>query len=327
MLLPTNACLVKNMYSGLVRCIKLHPKRFSHIPQDFQGGNTVEEHIKLAEELASRNKGILQSSSWLSKNKYSGLAKHINMYPDRFRHIKQKYEGGKTIEECIKIAEDLAKNNNGILPNQKWLAKNGYNGLQQRIKNNRKAFSHIKQEHRGGKKVEEWVKIAEDLVKKHQGTLPTSAWLRKNGYCGLSNFIYKYPKKFSHMTQEHRKCKTPNEWIREAEKLAKKNNGILPNVGWLQKNGYDGVSRILYKFPEKFKHLKRDKKSKIGIDGWVEKAKELAKNHNGILPKQSWLSENGYSSISYSIRKHPEKFKGIKQERKKGMKTKVIGEN
>jgi hypothetical protein len=64
----------------------------------------------------------------------------------------------------------------------------------------------------------------------------------------------KFPKMFAHIKQD-RKQKSPAEWVKVAETLAKKNRGILQNSRWLQLNGYNGLTQCMRKFPKLFKHI------------------------------------------------------------------------
>jgi hypothetical protein len=52
-----------------------------------------------------------------------------------------------------------------------------------------------------------------------------------------------------------RVVRTPAEWVKLAEKLAKGNKGVLQNTKWLQENGYSGLDQCMRKFPKLFKHI------------------------------------------------------------------------
>lgn len=201
-------------------------------------------------------KCILPNQKWLLNNGVIGLAQCIRKYPEKFAHIKQE-KMLKTTEEHVRIAENLARKNNNILQNIFWLNKNGYRDLSAIISKYPEKFAHIKQSKKY-KTIEEQVKIAEDLAKSNKGFLPSSGWLQKNGYNGLSQMIYKYPKRFSHIKQE-KLIKTIDEAINEAEELAKKNNNILQNPWWLITNGYRYLYKFIRKYPERFSHIKQIK--------------------------------------------------------------------
>ena len=126
--------------------MKTYPKDFEHIEQEIK---SIEDHIKLAEELAKKHNGILPGSSWLVKKGYGSLFNCIIKHSKYFKHI-EKNKLAKNIEEHTKIAEELAKENNGILPNTPRLIKNGYVNLCRCIRVYPGKFRHIKQGYKGG---------------------------------------------------------------------------------------------------------------------------------------------------------------------------------
>ncbi len=71
--------------------------------------------------------------------------------------------------------------------------------------------------------INEAVRTAEKMVKTNGGTLPNPKWLRETGYSGLCVAMRKHPELFAHIPQE--KGRTPEEWVRTAEKLAETNSG------------------------------------------------------------------------------------------------------
>ena len=65
-------------------------------------------------------------------------------------------------------------------------------------------------------------------------------------------------------------------------KLPKK-KAILPPYSWLRKNGYDGLSSTMKKYPDLFRDFEQDKLFKT-VDEWVKVAEELAyENRDGEL--------------------------------------------
>ena len=108
---------------------------------------TVEEKVKIAEALAQDNNGLLPYFRWLNRNGYSYILPTIKKYPEKFKHIKREYKQiRKPIEEHVRLAEKLAKENGGILYPVGWLNKNGYAGLVSAIRRHPKEFKHIKRE-------------------------------------------------------------------------------------------------------------------------------------------------------------------------------------
>ena len=222
----------------------------------------------------------------------------------------------RTVEEWVIVAEKLAKENDGILPIGNWLINNGYGGLHSCMRKYPEPFKDIPQDNRKQKTLKEWVIIAEKLAKENDGIFPSRTWIRRNGYSGLSRMMLKHPEKFSHINQRKRITRILKEWIPIAEKLAKENGGILPSYAWLKKNKYTGLCEFIRKYPESFSHIKQDKRVK-NLEEWIQIAERLAKENNGILPSQTFLTGNGngYTGLARMMRKHPEKFKHIKQNR------------
>jgi len=309
--LPSSSWLRKNGYGGLCACVYKRPEDFTHIRQNYKGGRSIEENIKIAERLARENNGKLPCYSWLKKNRYKGLLLCIMRNKDKFEHIKQEKKL-KSIEEHIKIAEYLANKYNGVLPEVSWLLKNGYIALYTCMRNYPEDFKHIKQEKKL-KNIEGHIRTAEKLANKHNGVLPCCDWLIKNRYIGLYKCKLKHIEFFKHIKQEKRLIKK-EEHIKIAEKLAKENNGILPCCSWLRKNKYNGLIFSIRKYPEKFSHIKQENKGGKNLEDNIEDAEKLVKENNGVLPCCDWLTENGHGGLLAFIINHPENFKNMKQE-------------
>lgn len=172
-----------------------YPDLFSHIEQA-RTKKTLREHVADAEQLAADNGGVLQNSFWLQNNGYRALYMAMRTKPALFSHLVQERKF-KQPEEWVPIAEQLAADNGGSLPNYRWLTKEGYNGLPQIMKKYPNLFSHITQ-NKLRKTSEEWIPIAEQLATENGG-LPSTSWLIKNGYNGLYEARKKHPHFFSHI--------------------------------------------------------------------------------------------------------------------------------
>jgi hypothetical protein len=312
--LPSQKWLREHDYGSLPYMMRTYPEKFSHIKQK-KMTKTPEEWVPIAEKLAKENDGILPKSLWLQKNNYSGLATIMQKHPDKFAHIEQDYGGGKTVDEWVPIAEKLVKENNGILPNSCQLEKRGYNGINNAMKKHPDKFSHIEQEYKGGKTVDEWVPIAEKLAKEHNGILPSPGWLGKHGYASLCAMMRNHSEKFFHIKQDSRKGRTVDEWVPVVEKIVKENNGFLPGSKWLKEYNYSSLYYMIRTYPDKFAHIKMKKKKRKTSKEWVPVAEKLAKDNNGILPCSNWLTKNHYFGLDKAIRKHTELFSHIKQEK------------
>jgi hypothetical protein len=233
----------------------------SYLGIEIQKFKTPEEWVKIAEQLAKENGGYLPKVSYLQKG-YSGLDTCMRTYPELFKHIKQ-YRRGKTSKEWVRIAENLAKDNNGILPNVGWLIKNKNSSLERYMKRHPELFKHIKQE-RKNKTSKEYIKIVGKLVKSNNGILQNSAQLSKEGYRTLNYYIRNHPELFKHIKQE-KKLHTPEENFETAKKLIEENNGILPRYQWLIQNGHKGLNSCIKSHPEIFKGIKQGYKNGFRI--------------------------------------------------------------
>lgn len=305
-ILPNYTWLRENGYNGLCKMLDKYPEIFSYINRENKL-TYIEEYVKIAEKLAEENEGVLRNSSWLKNNGYTNLCACMNKNKNLFSHITQMNLSGKTIEEHIKTAENLARENNSILPSSIWLRKNGHKDLDSCIMKNKDKFSHLIQD-KIHKNLLETIKEAEELAKYNEGKIPSSLWLQRNGYSGLDQKIRKYSDEFSHMQQENKSGKTMEEYVEEAELLAKDNSGNLPCHSWLKNNGYENLSAALYRNPDIFKHINKNNKRKT-IQEHLESAKKIKLNNNGIFPSHTWLRKEGYNGLSVCITRNKEQFK------------------
>lgn len=85
---------------------------------------------------------------------------------------------------------------------------------------------------------------------------------------------------------------------------------LLPNPQWLQKNGYNGLYRTMYKHRELFTHIPQERKHKT-IEEHVATAESLAEKNGGILQKTNWLRGNGYEGLVQALYNHPDAFTHI----------------
>jgi len=268
---------------------------------------TPEEWIAVAEQLAEDNGGKLHTSWWLIKNGYSGLDHAIRNNLELFNHIEQNNNKGRSPEEWVPIAVQLAKDNGGKLQNPKWLTKNGYSGLYDAMRKQPELFKHIEQESKA-LSPEEWVPIAVQLAKDNGGKLINPYCLQKNGYHGLAGAIKKRPELFSHIKQD-KKGRSPKEWVPIAEQLVEDNGGKLPKTTWLITNKHYGLIQVMRTHPELFKHIERESKKGRSPEEWAAFAIQLSKDNGGKLPDSRWLKANNYyHGLFKAMRKHPELF-------------------
>ncbi len=315
--LPNTGWLTKSKLFGLLDAINNYPERFAHIERDrLRVPIDVSECVRQAEEIAAQY-GKLPIVSWLSANGYRRLTKVMAVNPDAFSHIEKETNGRQCLEEHIKIAEKLTKNNGGRLPTFAWLEKNGYTALIQNIQYHPDEYAHIERsfEEKGGKpNVEKHVADAERLAKENGGQLPSSIWLRKNGYNNLRAAIGSYPEKFAHIKREY-KVKMIDDHVADARKLAKK-HGSLPCITWLINNGYGALYQMMKTHPEAFSGIPQDNKKGKSLQEHIDDAQRLSAENNGVLPYPQWLINNGYSGLVQAIRRDPSKFQHIPQEKR-----------
>jgi hypothetical protein len=218
--------------------------------------------------------------------------------------------GRKTADECVKIAENLAKEHGGVLPSQAWLHGHDHSNLADMIQRHPERFVHIKQE-KLHKTIEEWIIEAENLAKEHGGVLPNQKWLTANGHGRLSTMIQRHTKLFAHIKQK-KFSKTVEEHIADAEKLIKEYDRVLPSHKWLHEHGHSNLVNMIQKHPERFVHIKQEKLLKT-IEEYIDDAENLAREHDGVLPRYRWLIGNGYNGLANTIYKYPERFAHIRR--------------
>lgn len=305
--LPSSKWQQTNGFSMLCRKIREFPDSFSHIPRKPKR-RTVDRWVKVAEEIA-RVEGALPQAQWLLDNKYGALYVATRSYPDHFSHIPRKamrWEG-KSPQEWVVIAENVASEHGGRLPRYAWLRRNGYGGLKYHKKRHPELFAHIPQ---GYLTVEEWVTVAEKLAAEHK-SLPPSTWLKAKGYKSLAGVMRRVPEKFAHVPKRRLKLSV-EEWVQTAKELEAEHKG-LPRPQWLCANGYWNLYVAMRRHPEAFVDI-RQQSSKASVkrtlEEWVVVANELAAAYEG-LPRTNWLCANGFHSLYGMMREYPELFAEI----------------
>lgn len=119
----------------------------------------------------------------------------------------------RVMAKRLKLAEKLAKNNGGKLPNPWKMIQQGHNGLYRYIHRHQEAFEHFEVEDavdreptkRNGEGSfniairEEHLETARQLAKKNDGVLQDVSWLMRHGYTRLASYIKTYPYVFVHL--------------------------------------------------------------------------------------------------------------------------------
>ena len=251
--------------------------------------------------------GILPNPRWLREHGYSGLVQAMRKYPQAFAHIQQLSKRGRTAEEWLPVAEQLMRNNDGVLPNPHWLY-NHFNGLYQMMQKYPSLFDHIPQARKSRRTLAEWLREAKRL-EMEQGVFPGTGWLRTHGYAGLDSAIQRNPMRFARIRRNLKRCSLDDR-VGEAERLAARSNGSLPNMGWLRKNGYCGLETAMRKYSKAFAHIQRERRR--STEEWVPVAEQLATENKGRLPGAGWLIRHGYDGLYQAKRKCPELFAHLK---------------
>jgi len=161
------------------------------------------------------------------------------------------------------------------------------------------------------KSIPENVKDAEKLANENNGVLPIDHWLKKNGYSGLMTCKYRNPSYLAHIKQLSRSEIAIYKNVKDAEKLANKNNGILPGDRKIRDKGKSGIIYCIKKYPDAFSHIKR--KLTKSIPEHVKDAEKLANENNDILMNDNQLLLNGYRSLVTCKSRHANDFAHIKQ--------------
>jgi hypothetical protein len=133
----------------------------------------------------------------------------------------------------------------------------------------------------------------------------------------LAGMMHRNPELFLSIQQEKKwSGRQPEEWVPIAEKMAEEHGGTLPGDGWLQKNGYSGLSCCMRKHKELFAHIKKERlKNKKTLSEWVVVAERMAKDNGGLLPVQEEIRRRICYGLVFWIKRNPERFSHIQQQR------------
>ena len=135
----------------------------------------------------------------------------------------------KVMAKRLKLAKKLAKRNGGKLPNPWKMIQQGQSGLYRYISRHPKEFEHFE---------------VEDAVKKESKLFARSTEELKEKLRGKFNVAIR---------KEH---------IKKARQLARKNDGVLPDISWLMQHGYTRLASYMKTYPYVFIF---DEKPKNGI--------------------------------------------------------------
>lgn len=142
--LPSVDRMKKLGLTGLISKLYSHQSKFSHIPRakPIVVRRNDHEWVDKARELAENNGGKLPGFATLVSMGYEALTQRLYDKPELFSGIARE-KSFISLEEHVKIAEDLTKEHGGYIPAAKWLKSNGYSRLYDRIASCPEAFSHL----------------------------------------------------------------------------------------------------------------------------------------------------------------------------------------
>jgi hypothetical protein len=162
----------------------------------FDGFRNKEELVRLAESIAERNAGTLPPVIHI-QGSHPKLYSALRKKPDWFSHIP-RVRPYTPLGEKVDLANRLAKEHGGILPNQGYLRKH-YPALLHHMKLNPGPFSDIPRERRFVIDIKDAVLEAEGLARS-EGFLPNNKWLRDHRP-RIAEAQRKEPQRFSHIPQ------------------------------------------------------------------------------------------------------------------------------
>ncbi len=178
--------------------------------------------------------------------------------------MKTRLPKSHVLNEYVQSAKCLAEQNDGLLPNVRWLRINGHANLDQYMHAHPSAFSHIPQSKGRPPSLGYDVQIrarhrqtARLLAQENGGKVPSLSRLIEMGYPRLSRYIYGHPEFFKRFRREKgKKNKTAKEHIRNAEKLARK-HGKLPSSGIILKEHGWALYVFMRRNSALFAHIRR----------------------------------------------------------------------
>ena len=211
----------------------------------------------------------------------------------------------KPIKYYVQLAERLAREHGGILL-MSQLRKDKHFKLIRKIYSCPKEFIHIKIEYINMNKqpLEYYVKLAEKLANKNNGTLVLSELSNKNKkYVNLKYSINSNPKAFSHINIIKQSRIHIDEYIELAKKLEDQNGGKL-ELKKLKKE-HPKLLKEIHRRAKDFSHINIIN-SRTLVDDRVAEAEQLAIKHGGKL-----IMRQTSKSLLTAIYRYPEKFAHI----------------
>lgn len=163
----------------------------------------IESYVELAEILTDQNDGKLPGPNILRRD-HMALYCAIGRNPTAFDHINQDARRHKLKPaDHVIIAEEIARENGGVLPSGGRLAKE-HDTLYRCMRKFPEKFQHIPQTPTEDRiSSDEYVVLAEQLAANNGGALPIPRKLYEN-HGALYAIMLKYPHKFAHIPQNRK---------------------------------------------------------------------------------------------------------------------------
>jgi len=258
-------------------------------------------------------KPILPCPSWLQKNSYSGLDAAMRVRPELFAHIPQERRaGGRTSEEQLQLVMQLTENGKKPIPSVGWLQGNGYAALDTWLRKHPEVVEKYGQD-RLRQTPEERLQLVMQLTENGKKPIPSSGWLRGNGYTGLDTWLYKHPEVVEKYGQD-RLRQTSEEQLQLVMQLTENGKKPIPHRRWLIDNGYAALDTWLYKHPEVVEKYGQDRLRRTSEEQ-LQLVMQLTENGEKPIPHRRWLIDNGYGGLDAWLRKHPEVVEKYGQDR------------
>lgn len=232
------------------------------------------------------------------------------------------------MQQRLAEATALAKEHGGYLPGCGWLIDHGYRPLYTYVTHHREYFKHlIKPNNRAAsvayKRLPENLALAQQLAAANNGILPNPEALISAGHRSLYHSMLRYPEVYSDIPVSRNGNLLRNErtlavQVALAEKLATENDGRIPSLRWLTRNGHSSLAASISKHSDAYKHLQRETVATLSDKYWksqVALAERLTRENNEKLPAATWLIRNNYWGLYGAIRRRPHLFAHLTMER------------
>lgn len=253
--------VIKDVFEGLKNVFfssgLLDQSVFAEFREIYSGINSADKNKEILLEMARSGCERPSHKTFLGRVLVKYTCKSHGSYDLEFdteiRDLRPDwFINKKTIEEHIKTAESLAKDNSGVLPCYSTLMKS-HSDLAHCINRNKKRFEHIIKENRKTT-LEEHIKTAERLAESNDGFLPSTRILKQSNMQNLIAAMSAYKKEFSHISTKKERLYLL-DYIEQANEIASKNGGKLPPQLELDSN----LRSFIQRYPEKFNHLSQER--------------------------------------------------------------------